>query len=133
MRSDDAQALQKIDEQLCNIFDSFNNTENFAKVQISYELSGFRPTGNGVPEAAQKALADAAAEVLFKYTGKQPVRRSGSTDCNIPLSMGIPAVSFGGYRGGGAHTRQEWVDAGSFEEGYNILLAFIGKYFIWKN
>ena len=47
--------------------------------------------------------------------------------------MGIPAVSFGGYRGGGAHTRQEWVDTGSFEEGYNIILAFIGKYFIWKD
>lgn len=133
VRSDDAQALQKIDGQLCNIFDFFNNAEGFAKVQISYELTGFRPTGNGVPEAAQKALADTAAEVICRYTGREPVRRSGSTDCNIPLSMGIPAVSFGGYRGGGAHTRQEWVDAGSFEEGYNIILAFIGKYFIWKD
>lgn len=96
-------------------------------MQISYELTGFRPTGNGVPEAVQKALADTAAEVICRYTGREPVRRSGSTDCNIPLSMGIPAVSFGGYRGGGAHTRQEWVDAGSFEEGYNIILAFIGN------
>lgn len=39
VRSDDAQALQKIDGQLCNIFDFFNNAEGFAKVQISYELT----------------------------------------------------------------------------------------------
>lgn len=32
-----------------------------------------------------------------------------STDANIPLSMGIPAVSIGaGGQGGGAHTMQEW-------------------------
>jgi len=32
-----------------------------------------------------------------------------STDANIPLSMGIPAVAIGGGgAGGGAHTTQEW-------------------------
>ena len=49
------------------------------------------------------------------------------------LSMGFLVVCLGGYRGGGVYIRQEWVDAGSFEEGYNIILAFIGKYFIWKD
>ena len=35
----------------------------------------------------------------------------GSTDANIPLSMGIPAVAIGaGGRGGGIHTLQEWYD-----------------------
>ena len=32
-----------------------------------------------------------------------------STDANIPMSLGIPAVSIGaGGQGGGAHTLQEW-------------------------
>ena len=32
-----------------------------------------------------------------------------STDANIPMSLGIPAISIGaGGQGGGAHTTQEW-------------------------
>jgi tripeptide aminopeptidase len=32
-----------------------------------------------------------------------------STDANIPMSLGIPALSIGaGGQGGGAHTAQEW-------------------------
>jgi tripeptide aminopeptidase len=32
-----------------------------------------------------------------------------STDANVPLSMGLPAISIGaGGHGGGAHTPQEW-------------------------
>lgn len=34
---------------------------------------------------------------------------AGSTDCNIPLSMGIPAICFGGLLGDGVHTREEYV------------------------
>jgi tripeptide aminopeptidase len=34
---------------------------------------------------------------------------TSSTDANIPLSLGIPAISIGGGGvGGGAHTTQEW-------------------------
>jgi hypothetical protein len=32
-----------------------------------------------------------------------------STDANVPLSLGIPAIAIGGGgAGGGAHTSQEW-------------------------
>lgn len=48
-----------------------------------------------------------------------------STDCNIPLSMGIPAICVGVYEGSGAHTREEWVERKSFEPGlvFGIELA----------
>jgi di/tripeptidase len=48
-----------------------------------------------------------------------------STDANIPLSMGIPAVSIGaGGQGGGAHTPAEWFHPESRELGLRrILLA----------
>lgn len=37
--------------------------------------------------------------------------RLGSTDANIPLSLGIPAIAIGtGGTGGGIHTLQEWYD-----------------------
>jgi tripeptide aminopeptidase len=35
----------------------------------------------------------------------------GSTDANIPLSLGVPAMAIGtGGLGGGIHTLQEWYD-----------------------
>jgi tripeptide aminopeptidase len=48
-----------------------------------------------------------------------------STDANIPLSMGLPAVSIGaGGRGGGAHTTAEWFHPEGREAGLKrILLA----------
>ena len=48
-----------------------------------------------------------------------------STDANIPLSMGLPAISIGaGGQGGGAHTPQEWFHPEGRELGLKrILLA----------
>ena len=48
-----------------------------------------------------------------------------STDANIPLSLGIPAVSIGaGGQGGGAHTPSEWYRPGGRDLGLKrILLA----------
>jgi len=48
-----------------------------------------------------------------------------STDANVPLSMGLPAVSIGaGGQGGGAHTHQEWYQPETRELGLRrILLA----------
>jgi tripeptide aminopeptidase len=51
-----------------------------------------------------------------------------STDANIPLSLGIPAVSIGaGGQGGGAHTLAEWFHPENRELGLRrILLALCG-------
>jgi acetylornithine deacetylase/succinyl-diaminopimelate desuccinylase-like protein len=48
-----------------------------------------------------------------------------STDANVPLSMGLPAVSIGaGGQGGGAHTHQEWYQPETRELGLcRILLV----------
>ena len=62
-----------------------------------------------------------ACGLLKEITGKDIRTGSGSTDCNIPLSMGIPAVCFGVYEGHGAHTREEWVDIESTRDGMKIL------------
>lgn len=44
-----------------------------------------------------------------RHLGLRTDLRLGSTDANLPLSLGIPAVSLGaGGDGGGAHTRAEW-------------------------
>ena len=54
---------------------------------------------------------------------------SGSTDCNIPLSMGIPSICFGVYRGEGEHTREEWIEPASLESGMKAALSVILNWF----
>ena len=49
-----------------------------------------------------------------------------STDANIPLSLGLPAISIGtGGQGGGAHTAQEWFHADGRELGLRRLLLLL--------
>jgi acetylornithine deacetylase/succinyl-diaminopimelate desuccinylase-like protein len=49
--------------------------------------------------------------------------RLGSTDANIPLSLGIPSLSMGaGGEGGGAHTKAEWYTAKDREVGLKRIL-----------
>ena len=51
--------------------------------------------------------------------------RLGSTDANIPLSLGVPALSMGaGGEGGGAHTQAEWYSAKDRETGLRRVLLF---------
>ena len=72
--------------------------------------------------AAQKELSDWSEALLRKHTGGDLIVEPASTDCNIPLSLGIPAVSFGLCCGGGAHTREEWIETASLETGLRIAL-----------
>jgi tripeptide aminopeptidase len=52
--------------------------------------------------------------------------RIGSTDANIPLSMGIEAISMGaGGDGGGVHTRGEWYDSANRELGLRRVLLLV--------
>ena len=49
-----------------------------------------------------------------------------STDANVPLSLGLPAVSIGaGGHGGGAHTREEWYQAEGREIGLRRILLLL--------
>ena len=51
---------------------------------------------------------------------------SGSTDANIPMSQGIPAISFGFCRSRGEHTLQESLDIDTFPAGMIQMLEFMG-------
>jgi acetylornithine deacetylase/succinyl-diaminopimelate desuccinylase-like protein len=81
-------------------------------LQFLIERIGDRPAGR---------LADNSPllEALFavdRHLGIRTEQRVASTDANIPLSLGIPALSLGaGGDGGGIHTRGEWYDASGRE------------------
>ena len=117
-RSDSAEGLRGMEEIFRCIVEEWQGKG----VDIEVVPLGVRPCEEHLDAAAQKALSDRCEELLRRYTGKEIVVESASTDCNIPLSMGIPAVSFGLCAGGGAHTREEWIETASLETGLAIAL-----------
>ena len=76
---------------------------------LTYEISviGDRPCGATPKEHPLVRAAMAATERI----GRRPELIAASTDANVPISAGIPAVAIGaGGRGGGVHTPGEWYD-----------------------
>ena len=64
-----------------------------------------------------------ALRAVDRHLGLRTDQRLGSTDANIPLSMGVPALSMGaGGDGGGAHTMAEWYSAKDREAGLKRVL-----------
>lgn len=96
---------------------------------IHVEIMGERPCSGDVNALAHKALIDRFCDIAEAETGTRPNQRSGSTDCNWPLSLGIPAICFGGYKGFGSHTREEYIELDSLPAGMRITTAFILSYF----
>ncbi len=72
---------------------------------VEVELIGDRPSGLIDPATplVQRALA------ATTFVGVEPRLGTGSTDSNIPISLGIPSVTIGGGGGGGEfHSLHEW-------------------------
>jgi len=108
-----------------------NARANASRVAAKVKEIGSRPGG---------ALAEGSAilEAIRLVDGFLGIRSSldcSSTDANIPLSMGLPAISIGaGGQGGGAHTPAEWFHPEGREVGLRrilltlcLLLASSGK------
>ena len=100
-----------------HFFDSVIASFQTFGIEVTVEALGDRPCKGDVDPSGLTKIVMEASE---KY-GYHRTKECGSTDCNIPLSMGIPAVCFGVYEGKGAHTREEWVDVESTRDGMKIL------------
>lgn len=124
VRADDSFAMEQMDHHLQEIF---RKAGEYEQTTITWKLIGDRPSMGAVDIEHQKALTELAAQIIFDETGIDAIRKSGSTDCNIPLSMGIPAVCTGGYEGEGTHTREEWIRISSLTHGYHIFSRLIGS------
>jgi acetylornithine deacetylase/succinyl-diaminopimelate desuccinylase-like protein len=83
---------------------------------------GDRPAA-GLPQCSP--ILDALCAV-DRHLGIRTEERVASTDANIPLSLGIPAVSIGaGGNGGGIHTRAEWYDSTGRELALKRILLLL--------
>ncbi len=94
---------------------------------VRIEVVGDRPIG-AIPD--QHPLVQAARDAA-RGLGLALRCGSSSTDANVPLSRGIPACALGVYRGGGAHTRQEYVLTGSLPDGMKLALLTLVGWAAW--
>jgi len=102
--------------QLCN---TAAKSRTRGSLYFSIAKIGDRP-------AAQLPGDSPLLEVLRavdRHLGLRTDLRLGSTDANIPLSLGVPALSMGaGGEGAGAHTQAEWFSAKDREVGLRRVL-----------
>jgi tripeptide aminopeptidase len=94
------------------------------KLEWKIELIGSRPGGELAADSPLLAALRAADAIV---ENESRIERS-STDANVPLSMGIDAISIGaGGSGGGAHSLQEWYDSAGRDLGLKrALLTLLG-------
>jgi di/tripeptidase len=113
MRSESPQELLKIEATFKQLVAQAVEEENKARstdlgtVSADVKLIGDRPSGRTGDDTI---LVQTVTSVVKSY-GLTPSYETSSTDSNIPISMGIPAVTIGrGGPGGRGHSLDEWTD-----------------------
>jgi tripeptide aminopeptidase len=125
LRSEEETEVTKMEAALRNSMEAGVKEENAvvtrdtsAALQVSFHSLGLRPSGK-LPE--NSPLLDAIRSV-DRFLGARSRLERSSTDANIPLSLGIPAISIGGGgKGSGSHTPDEWYDPTGRELGLKRL------------
>lgn len=112
-RSENPAELTKVEQRFLSIVQESTDAENAArsvsegKIVAETKLIGDRPAGITNENAAITQIATAA----IRANGLKPKLTSSSTDANLPMSLGIPALTIGsGGSGGRAHSLDEWID-----------------------
>ena len=112
MRSESCAELKKLNEVFLALVREAVDEENKARstregpIAADPKLIGDRPCGE-TPATAPIVQTTAA---VVKAFGMKPTFGISSTDSNVPMNMGIPAVTIGRGIGGRAHSPDEWVD-----------------------
>jgi acetylornithine deacetylase/succinyl-diaminopimelate desuccinylase-like protein len=112
--------------ELVAAVDKLIQNANREDVHVQATLIGHRPAGEIAPNHPLVRLA----EDSLHEQGLSPILTSGSTDANVPLSRGIPAVVLGVSTGGSAHTVQEYIHTGPVAQGLEQLVRFVQR--VWE-
>ena len=122
-RSDDVGCLEIMKSAFGRIFDE----ARAEGVRLDVRLVGDRPCANGADRREIDRMADLYSDIVREVVGIGTVRKSASTDCNIPLSLGIPSVCIGSMISGGTHTTEEWLKKDSLPAGLEIVVKFLAE------
>ena len=115
-RSDDRELLAFMEKRFNEVFEAARCDD----VTVNVTKVGDRPCMGDVDPAEQERVKKLYSDATMSVVGLAAKCHKSSTDCNIPLSLGIPAIACGVYEGGGTHTREEWVRKSSMEPGLAI-------------
>ena len=117
-RSDEREGLAFMEKAFNAVVEAYRATG----VIVNVETVGMRPCDGDIDREAHEALIEKVAGAMRDVTSIDPERCAASTDCNIPLSLGVPAVCGGTAVGGKAHTREEFIVEESLYPGLKIGL-----------
>jgi tripeptide aminopeptidase len=120
LRSESEAALNDLERDVIACIEGHETRD--ARIEI--EQIGSRPGGS---LADDHPLLSIAIEAIRSVGESRIEISTGSTDANIPLSLGFPAICLGLTRGGGAHTMQEFIELEPIERGYQALMTLIQK------
>ncbi len=133
LRSTDETQLSRLEDFFLHEVNRAVQTENSLRaasgqsLRTDIKLIGHRPSGQ---TSQHSPLVKFALEASYAV-GVRPLLNCASTDANIPISLGIPAITIGaGGKGGDAHRLTEWYDPTGREIGYQrallLILAMVG-------
>jgi acetylornithine deacetylase/succinyl-diaminopimelate desuccinylase-like protein len=135
MRSESPAELETLHRTVRALMQQAADEENAARstaegrITVDLKLTGDRPSGQTPKDAP---LVQTAAAVI-RALGLTPALSFSSTDANIPISLGIPAITIdSGGTGGRAHALDEWIDVEKtsslrgIEAALVLLLALAG-------
>ncbi|MGZ9223060.1 MAG: M20/M25/M40 family metallo-hydrolase [Anaerolineales bacterium] len=94
-------------------------------LRVEADVIGQRPAG----EISSNHPLVKLAEECLREQGLNPIHTSGSTDANVPLSKGYPAIVLGVSTGGSAHTVQEFIHTEPVRKGMEQLVRFVER--VW--
>jgi acetylornithine deacetylase/succinyl-diaminopimelate desuccinylase-like protein len=112
--------------ELISGVDQLIEAANRQGVRVDAEVIGERPAG----EMSVNHPLVKLAERCLREQGLEPYHTSGSTDANIPLSRGYPALVLGVTKGGGAHTVHEFIHTEPVGQGLEQLVRFVER--VWE-
>ena len=121
LRSEGSRALQDLIRRV----EALCQTANRPGVQVTWEVIGQRPAGK---IAVTHPLVQLAKKCVLAQ-GLEPNLTVGSTDANIPLSLGLPAITIGLSTGYGAHTQGEYINTAPLAQGLAQLVDVVQAVF----
>jgi acetylornithine deacetylase/succinyl-diaminopimelate desuccinylase-like protein len=124
LRSESPRELHQLVEQVEQLVREADERGR-GEVDVQAEVIGDRPGG----EISITHPLVQAAIACFTQAGIPVKLNIGSTDANVPLSRGYPAICVGLTNGGGSHTMGEYIETAHLEQGFRILVDLVRSIF----
>ncbi|MDQ7955694.1 MAG: M20/M25/M40 family metallo-hydrolase [Pseudomonadota bacterium] len=128
IRSDQMEPLLETEKKILAAIDEAvveeNKRWNVNTLSVSTRLIGDRPGGRTPPDSV---IVEAATRANASF-GHRTLLSGASTDANVPMSLGIPAIIVGGGgKTGGFHAMSEWIDlTDAWKGAQNSLVTVLG-------